>query len=596
MAEVILTTGIVKAVVGILTKLAADEIVLLWNGEEELRMLIETLKTIDAATDTAEKLQVSDASVRLWLKRLKDIAYDIEDLAAEVSYETMRHRERGIGKKARDLFSSDKVSYAVVKKVQDINKRLNWVTKNNNYSKLPIETHTETSLQSFDRETSPRVPQSIEGREADKNEILRILITSGERSFISFDQHQQNDRFYKYIKELKNYIAGLFFSLLGIAGLFYRARSSVASSSAASSSSSSSSASNFQNNQYPENVSVVSIVGMGGVGKTTLAGLIYKDEAVESFNPKIWVCVAGDFVARTVLLQILKFIIPETNLNNSSALVTLENQVEQQLRGKKYLLVLDDMWNVRADEWEKLTRVLTVGVLAGSKVLITSREVQKSVNGGIPSYKLKQLEDEECWFIIKSKAFLDGGAQQTGGDMMRIGREIAKKCMGLPLAAQSLGSLMHSKNRKEWEMIRDNDIWNDKEKDQFNIIPILKLSYDDYPSELKQCFSYCSIFPKNWEISKVTLVQLWIAEGFLGTCKLEKGRSIEDFADKFFDRLVWSSFLDGVQRSTLDDIVTCKMHDLVHDLAKAVVGDQELTSLKVRDSMWFCCSGLVGAR
>ncbi|XP_026431527.1 putative disease resistance protein RGA1 [Papaver somniferum] len=202
--------------------------------------------------------------------------------------------------------------------------------------------------------------------------------------------------------------------------------------------------------------------------------------------------------------------------------------------------------------------------------------------GNIPPFKLEKLQDGECWSIMKEKAFSPGGAVNTT-NMTRIGLKIAKKCSGLPLAAKFLGGLMRSRNEEvDWLSIEENDIWNTLES-QSKIIPILKLSYDNLSSELKQCFSYCSIFPKDWEINRATLVQLWIAEGFLDTCNLENGRSIEDIADEYFESLLWSSFLDCVQQSLLDDIVTCKMHDLVHDLAQAVAGDQALMSLKASE-------------
>ncbi|RZC86536.1 hypothetical protein C5167_029887 [Papaver somniferum] len=332
-----------------------------------------------------------------------------------------------------------------------------------------------------------------------------------------------------------------------------------------------------------EKVSVVSIVGMGGLGKTTLAQLVYNDEMVNKlFELKLWVHVSQEFDVEKLLIKIMESS-TENKFDSPSNFAVLVSKVQEQLNGKRYLLVLDDFWNQNPEQWDRLYSPLLVGS-QGSKILITSRKAQVAdmVKGSIPPYKLEKLQDDECWSIMEKRAFSPGGAVKTP-TMTSIGKGIAKKCSGVPLAAKILGGLMRLKNKEgDWLSIQEIDVLSTREG-QSEIIPILKLSYDNLSSELKQCFSYCSIFPKGREINRVTLIQLWVAEGFLDTCNVGSRRSIEDIADEYFESLVSSSFLDGAEWSILGDIKTCKMHDLVHDLAKAVAGDQELASLKVSE-------------
>ncbi|XP_026384610.1 putative disease resistance protein RGA3 [Papaver somniferum] len=316
---------------------------------------------------------------------------------------------------------------------------------------------------------------------------------------------------------------------------------------------------------------------MGGLGKTTLAQLVYNDELVnEQFKLKMWVHVSEDFDVEKLLRKIMESS-TQSKFDTLSNFDVLASKVREQLNGKKYLLVLDDLGNERDELWERLCSPLLVGA-QGSKILITARKSQVAdiVKGIIPPYKLEELQNEECWCIIEKNAFSPGGALKTT-NMTSIEVEIAKKCGGLPLAAKFLGSLMRTRNKEvDWLSIQENHIWNTPENEN-RVIATLKLSYDDLSSQLKQCFSYCCIFPKGWEIDRKTLVRLWMAEGFLDSCKVVNGRSIEDIGDEYFESLVLSSFLEcGI-------IKNFKMHDLVHHLAQAVAGDQELVSLKVSE-------------
>ncbi|XP_026432194.1 putative disease resistance RPP13-like protein 1 [Papaver somniferum] len=513
----------------------AQEIRLAWGVKDELEKLQKSLQMILAVLADAESRQVKEDAVRVWLIWLKDVAYDADDVMGEFAYETLRRGQRGDRSRHKllDFVSPSNnplgFSFKMVKKIKDINGRLDEISKEmNRFGLQAAAVNTSVvrgeSSEQRSRQTASFINDSeTVGRKDDVIKIVDVLTKANKSSSSDVNYHSS------------------------------------------------------------EKVSVISIVGMGGLGKTTLAQLVYKDESVKKyFDQRIWICVSTDFDVEKILMKIMESITLEKfdNLSNYDLLV---NRVRENLQGKKFLLVLDDLWSEDIQQWERLKDPLLVGA-QGSKILITTRNMQVAhvVKGGIPPYRLEGLQEDKCWCIIEKRAFSPGGAEKTS-NMTSIGKEISKKCSGLPLAAKFLGSLMHSKNKEsDWLSIRETDVWNAQEG-QNEIRPILKLSYDNLSPHLKQCFSYCSIFPKGWVIKRETLIHLWMAEGFLDSCNVGKGRYIEDVADAYFENLVGSSFLDAAEKSLLGNIKTCKMHDLVHDLAKDVAGNQEVASLKVSE-------------
>ncbi|XP_026416841.1 putative disease resistance protein RGA4 isoform X2 [Papaver somniferum] len=324
-------------------------------------------------------------------------------------------------------------------------------------------------------------------------------------------------------------------------------------------------------------ISTVSIVGMGGLGKTSLAQLVFNDESVEKFfDLKMWVCISNDFDVCKILRNILESITeaPSGDFSNSDV---LSNQVKKRLIGKKYLLVLDDLWNEDNEDWEKLKNILVHGVI-GSKMLVTTRnQMVTSVVGGIV-YDLQKLSDDVSWSIIEKKVLSQGGEILTE-KMIDIGKEIATKCDGLPLAAKSLGGVMSLKrDERYWlAIVNNNTLWDTPENRR--VLSTLKLSYDSLPSHLKQCFSYCCLYPKGWKIYRETLIQLWVAEGLIFQPS-DSGDSLEDVGNDYFEHLMWCSFFQEVQRDELGVIRTCKMHDFVHDLATSVIEPFEFAIVK----------------
>ncbi|KAL6277782.1 hypothetical protein ACE6H2_021383 [Prunus campanulata] len=333
-------------------------------------------------------------------------------------------------------------------------------------------------------------------------------------------------------------------------------------------------------NTQKNSLSVMPIVGFAGLGKTTLAKSIYNhDEIGRQFTIKIWICVSIPFEVKSILNKMLVHFKLEKAQEKEAALKNLQ----EHLKGKRYLLILDDVWNEDPDKWNDLTSCLSsVKDTQGSSILVTTRseKVAKIVQT-LPMCNLGKLSDDQCWLILKNRAFLDDSAPLTK-DQERVGRDIARKCAGLPLLAKVLGNMMRSKNIDGWRVIQESTIWDLSDEDE-RIMAILKLSFDELKSPaLKQCFAYCSMFIKDFKIEKDGLVQLWMAQGLLHPSSSQSNLEMEDVGNQYFNILLEKSFFQDVSMDNYNVITHCKMHDLVHDLAEIVSKSKSKDSNDVR--------------
>ncbi|XP_027124523.1 putative disease resistance RPP13-like protein 3 [Coffea arabica] len=314
---------------------------------------------------------------------------------------------------------------------------------------------------------------------------------------------------------------------------------------------------------------VVSIVGMGGAGKTTLAKKVYNHADVrERFNCRAWVCVSSIYDHKKMLRSIIK----ELNTMDNKLLEMLENMEEedlerrlyQDLQDKCYLVVLDDVWKEEA--WDCLARRAFPDVGTSSRVLLTSRnrDVAQHADAYRHPYELKTLGPKDSWQLFLRKALGDNAGCPP--DLEEVGREITRRCDGLPLAITVIGGLLLAKKKlkSEWEKILNN-FSTYLSRSQSGVSAILELSYADLPANLKFCFLYLGLFPEDSVISVRKLIHMWVAEGIMqkrDTKNLEETAAYDDV-----ERLCSRNMVQVAEMTVDERIKSCRVHDLLRELA-----------------------------
>ncbi|CAN6165814.1 unnamed protein product [Urochloa humidicola] len=316
-----------------------------------------------------------------------------------------------------------------------------------------------------------------------------------------------------------------------------------------------------------ENYAVVPVVGMAGIGKTALVQHVCSMAAIRSrFDVTLWVWVSQEFDVVSVARKIVEAI--TRSRPECDELSTLHEFIAEQLAGKRCLIVLDDVWDDNPRHWDCITAPLS-RCAAGSTIVVTTRsmKVAKMVNPKV--YHLKCLSDNDCWLVCRQRA-LQNSKTNIDKELEEIGKLIAKKCGGLPLAAEAAGSaLSTSITWEHWKEVLENGLWVASEAKNL-VLPVLKVSYDHLSMPLKRCFAFCALFPKGFAFDKDVLVQLWTAQGFVDA---EGDCSSEVIASGYFNDLVSRCFF---HLSPAHGIGEGKfvMHDLYQELAQFVSGNE----------------------
>ncbi|XP_040379182.1 disease resistance protein RGA2-like [Oryza brachyantha] len=327
------------------------------------------------------------------------------------------------------------------------------------------------------------------------------------------------------------------------------------------------------NSNRSNGITILPIVGNGGIGKTTLAQLVYKDSEIGKSAIKIWVHVSDKFDLHKVTREILECV-SKKKQKETSNFNMLQQDLEKHMKSKRFLIVLDDVWDVTTDSWNKLLAPLIANhvnpsqekVTGNSVIIVTTRNrTTAEFCGTVRSINLGGLEDDGIWSLFKVYAF---GSDRHGSDpnLQNLGRKIAKELKGNPLAAKTVGSLLRRNLTVDhWSSIIENKEWQSLQHTD-GIMHALKFSYDHLPSHLQQCFSYCSLFPKGYYFNEAQLIHIWIAQGFVE----RSSENLEQKGREYLAELVNSGFYQQVEIMwpTLSEEYV--VHDLMHDLARMV--------------------------
>ncbi|KAK9141271.1 hypothetical protein Scep_010952 [Stephania cephalantha] len=343
-----------------------------------------------------------------------------------------------------------------------------------------------------------------------------------------------------------------------------------------------------------QGLEVISIVGMGGLGKTTLAKMVYNgDVAMSHFAFRAWVCVSQHYNTRELLIEIEKQAVVRTGEEMTEAFV--EERVYHFLSKQRYLIVMDDVWSTHV--WDSL-RASFPNKRDGSRIIFTTRNEKIAIHAdqSSPPHQLQVLNHYNSWKLFSNKLF--GSRNNCNSNLEELGRKMVRKCEGLPLAIVLLRGLLSTKELSvdAWSRVANGLNWHLEESLTW-CDGILALSYEDLPFYLKQCFMYFGLFPEGIEISKKRLIRIWIAEGLLFPKAREAPEDvgkeyIEELAarniiqvgkrdDSVHNFLLSSSSRSRSSSSSSDEgnlnqfgkNETCRMHDRLRELALSKAKD-----------------------
>ncbi|KAM3376502.1 putative late blight resistance protein R1A-3 [Capsicum galapagoense] len=318
----------------------------------------------------------------------------------------------------------------------------------------------------------------------------------------------------------------------------------------------------------PKDVDVISITGMPGSGKTTLAYKVYNDESVCShFDVRAWCTVDQEYDEKKLLVKLFNQV-TGSDLKSSEDF-DVADKLRKQLYGKRYLIVLDDVWDTTT--WDDLTRPFPEAE-KGSRIILTTRQKEVAFHGkgNTDPLNLRLLRPEESWELLEKRAF---GEQSCPDELLDVGKEIAENCKGLPLVADLIAGVIAGLEKKKaaWLEVRNN-LNSFIFGSEVDVMKVIELSYDHLPHHMKPCILFLASFPKDTAMERVMLKIYWRVERLVEQTEM---KSLEEEMEIYLDKLISCSLV--IAFNEIGDAPTCQLHDLVHNFCL----------IKAREEKWF---------
>ncbi|XP_062181747.1 disease resistance protein RGA5-like isoform X2 [Phragmites australis] len=516
-----LVTGAMGNLAPKLLQLLQDEYKLQTGVREQVQSLSKELENIHTALRkvAAVPWDQLDEQVKVWAREVREVSYDMEDildtfLVRVQGRETVdQGRLKRALKKMGDLFSKGKARREIAGAIEDIRKQLQEVAERRARYKV------DENLAKPAARTSTIDPR-LAAMYKEVTQLIGIDKARGELISMLSYQHRDDDVPEKEMKK-------------------------------------------------------VSVVGVGGLGKTTLAKAVY-DKLKGDFNCGAFVPVGRNPDINKVLKDMLYELDKERYENIHSTTregKQLIDLLREFLRNKRYFIVIDDIWETQS--WE-IIKLALVENNCGSRIIATTRKFEVAREAG-EVYKLQPLSCDDSKKLFYTRIF-GGDGKCLDNQPDEILDKILKKCDGIPLAIITMASLLVGKPREEWcELYSAIGFGHKDNMHVENTMRILSFSYYDLPSHLKTCLLYLSAFPEDYVIEKDLLIWKWIAEGFVH--KKQGKLSLFELGEGYFNDLLNRSMIQAVESEWDGMVEGCRVHDMVLDLIRSLSREENFVAI-----------------
>lgn len=497
--------------------------VLFGGVREEAVYLRGDFERMRAFLRTADALQETDQEVEVWVKQVRDIAHEAEDILDEFTLLHDHDHGHGIYGSLRTFgccMRNAKACYRIASELKAINSRIRNIS----------EVHKRLRHKLIKAEQGPG-SDSVGITWQDRRGDALLLDKS---DLVGLD-------------EPKNQLAGCLF-------------------------------------KRSPGREVVSLVGMGGMGKSTLAKQVYDDPEVRKhFKVRAWITVNQSFKSGELLKDMVQQLFKASRRQVPQVVANMDNNqlkttIKEFLQQRRYLIVLDDVWHLY--EWDAIQNALPNNS-CGSRIMITTRNADVASTTRVLSdgkaYELKPLPPQASWDLFCRKAFQ---RHECPTHLEDICKDILKKCEGLPLAIVAISGVLATKDKRridEWDMVGRSLGAEIEGNDKLKYLEkVLSLSFNDLPYFLKSCFLYLSIFPEGHLIERMRLIRLWVAEGFI---EAKEGRTLEEVADDYLRELLNRNLMQVATTTPDGRVKTCRIHDLLREIIISKSRDQNFTTI-----------------